>query len=227
MGNVDCGQILKFSDHGPSACLFFQIVSVIVCMFGVCCVLQPWTDDFNPSLEAIILGYSSSIMYGVLLAIDMGIVHHYTYLQKHENQNIVIFWMLLFGTVISVVISACIERQKLALPNNATDWLLVVGHCGGYGAIISLNIYVYSVLPGVLVSLISSTTLLYLVLAQYTFLSHIHAGNHNWLELFGAGLVLFSSIAPSLKKIWDQYYDQESQKTSCSSDESRIAINSD
>ena len=40
---------------------------------------------------------------------------------------------------------------------------------------------------------------LYVVCAQYTFLSHIHRGNHNLVEILGICLVIIGSTFPSLK----------------------------
>ncbi len=36
-----------------------------------------------------------------------------------------------------------------------------------------------------------------MVIAQYTFLSGIHPGNRNWIEIFGVVLVVISSTVPA------------------------------
>ena len=63
-------------------------------MGGVACVLQPWNETFNPTLTAILLGYFGAILCGVTMSTDTFIVHHYTYLQKLENQYVVVFLVL-------------------------------------------------------------------------------------------------------------------------------------
>ncbi len=130
------------------------------------------------------------------MLLDILILSHFNFLQKQENQNVVILWMLLFGTTFSLCLSFAFEEP--IIPGTLTDWLLVFGHCGTYGVILSINMHVCSRLPGVVLSLIGGTSVIYMVIAQYTFLSHIHAGNHNWLELCGVAVVLFSSIFPSV-----------------------------
>ncbi len=161
---------------------------------GVCCILQPWNSDFQPTLHIALLGYGLSAIYGIFLLFDMLILFHFNFLHEQENQNTVIFWMLVIGTVLSFCVSAATE--KLVIPSTVTDWLLVFGHCGTYGVILSTNMYVCSRLPGVVISLIGGTSVIYMCLAQYTFLSHIQSGNQNALELCGVGVVLLSSIFP-------------------------------
>ncbi len=129
---------------------------------------------------------------------DMIILSHFAFLRQHGNHTVVIFWMSLVATSFSICISLAIEEQ--VLPADLTDWLLVFGHCGTYGLIISVNMYVCSRLSGVVLSLIGGTSVIYMVIAQYTLLSNIHAGNHNWLEICGLVLVLVSSIFPSVRE---------------------------
>ncbi len=144
-----------------------------------------------------------SIMYGLFETTDMVIVNHFSYLQARENQNAVLFWLSFTGTAISLCIS--LPAERLTIPKNWTDLTLVLVHCGGYSLIIYLNIYCCSTVPGVVLSLIHSTAIIYLVIAQYTFLSNVQRGNHNWLEILGCVIILVSSILPSIHKAYKAY----------------------
>ncbi len=163
-------------------------------MTGITWVLQPWTDHFNPTMRAILLGYGMSSAYGFLLMLNVLIISHYNYLHHIKNQTVAIFWMSLTATIFSLCIS--LAAEELFIPDTIMDWMLVFWHCGTYGIILSLDMYVCSRLPGVVISLIGGTSVIYMCLAQYTFLSHIHSGNRNVLELCGVALVLLSSLMP-------------------------------
>ncbi len=167
-------------------------------MWGVCFVLQPWTDGFQPTIQVILLGYGISVAQGLFVMTDMIILSHFSCLEQLENQKPVIFWMSLLGTGFSLGISLVIE--KLVIPLTLTDWLLVFGHCGTYAVIIPLNMYVCARLPGIALSLIMGTSVIHMLIAQYMELLGIQRGNHNVLELCGVGIVLFSSVFPHVVK---------------------------
>ncbi len=179
-------------------------------MIGVCFVLQPWRDTFKPSFNTFVLGYNLSILYGLFETTGMVIVNHFAYLQTRENQNTVLFWLTFTGTFISLCIS--LPTEKLTIPQNWADLTLVIVHCTTYSLIIYLNIYCYSTVPGVIYSLIHSTEIIYLVIAQYTFLAGIKSGNQNWLEVCGCGIIFICSILPSAHKAYKSYKAEEESR---------------
>ena len=168
-------------------------------------------ENFSPTLEAILLGYGISMIDGFLTMTDIIIVSHFTFLQQHKNQIIAIFWMGMNGTIISLCVSLAIEEQTI--PTNVTDWILMFGNCTAYGLTMFVKLYVFPRLSGVLISLISSTSIIYLVGAQYLILYNIQPGNHNVLELCGVAVVLCGSIFPSVVKYLKERTKEETADT--------------
>ncbi len=156
----------------------------------------------------MLLGYGMSGAYGLLMLTDMILLRHFTFLQQRENRPVVIFWMSMIGSSLSVLVSLGMEKQTI--PSTLMDWLIVFGHCGTFGIMILLKIFVCSSrLPGVVISLIGSTSIIYMTISQYTFLSNLHPGNHNWLEIAGVCIVLTSSILPSIVKYVQERGEQQ------------------
>ncbi len=139
-----------------------------------------------------------TVLAGVTLAIETFIIYHYPFHQEQENQFIAIFWYLIAGVILSGLGSILVEKQFFNL--SLWDWLLAISHCMIYGIAMLLYFYMCSRIPGTLVALMMSTSAIWDVVAQYTVLSHVQGGNHNLLELFGAGVVLVGSISGSIVK---------------------------
>ncbi len=163
---------------------------------GVCCVLQPWRDGFKVSLEPVLFGYVSSIIAGILVSIEIILLQMYSLNHPVEKANAALFWMYLTGTLLSVIGVLAIE--EITILTTWTDWLLVFGHCGAFGLISTIGINFFPYVPSVLVTLITSTSTVYMLIAQYAFMARYQRGNHNWLEIFGVSIVLISSIFPSV-----------------------------
>ncbi len=106
--------------------------------------------------------------------------------------------MLLIGFISSICISCTLET--LAFNLKWTDWILITVHSGTYGLKIPLEMHVASRLPGVVIAVIASTSIIYGWIAQYTFLKHIHSGYMNWVEICGICCVIVASIIPSVVK---------------------------
>ncbi len=137
---------------------------------------------------------------GIFQTLDILLFYWFPFIWDRHNQYKIMFWSGITGTCVSTVLAIIFEDIQGILHLSWQDWLLVLGHGGAYAAETLLFMYTCSVLPGTLIAIISSTTIIYVVIAQYSFLKHIHRGNHNWLELLGIGLVIISSIFPSLIK---------------------------
>ena len=106
--------------------------------------------------------------------------------------------MLLIGFISSICISCTFETLVFDL--KWTDWILITVHSGTYGLKIPLEMHVASRLPGVVIAVIASTSIIYGWIAQYTFLKHIHSGYMNWVEVCGICCVIIASIIPSVVK---------------------------
>ncbi len=137
---------------------------------------------------------------GLFQATDILIIYWFPFLWDRQNQYKLLFWSGITGTCISLIIALALEDMQNIMHLSWQDWLLVLGHGGAYAAEMLLFMYTCSVLPGTLIAIISSTTIIYEAIAQYSFLSHIHRGNHNWIEILGICLVIISSIFPSVMK---------------------------
>ena len=180
----------------------FQIPVVPLCILGVCLVLQPWRDAFNPSVTAVIFGYVTISCSGILQTTANLIIYNYPFLQKQSNQVKTLFWNSAMGASISVLGALTLEDINFNL--NWTDWLLTLGHCGTFAVILLLQMYISSVMPGVIFTLIGTTTVLYALIAQYSFLRGIHPGNHNWMEVLGVVLMIICVTFPPVIKVWKQ-----------------------
>ncbi len=160
--------------------------------------MQAWKEGFNPTLTVILLGYGLAVLAGATLSINTFLIYHFPYLHEQENYFVVAFWYCIAGVVLSGIGSLSLEKQTFLL--SLLDWILIITHCVTNAIVIISYFYVCTKIPGTFAALIMSTSTVYVVLAQYTFLSHIHGGNHNWIELCGAGIVLIGSLSGTIVK---------------------------
>ena len=84
------------------------------------------------------------------------------------------------------------------LPQNWQHVLLVAGHSITFVCHWPLYAYAAKYLSGNTVNLIQSTSVVFMLIAQYTILSSVLPGHRNWIELVGVLLVLTGSVAKSL-----------------------------
>ncbi len=71
--------------------------------------------------------------------------------------------------------------------------------------------YACSVIAGTLNLVIGTTNAVYVVIAQYTFLSGKHPGNQNWIEILGVLLVVISSTVPAFMRAKHTNEDNNSE----------------
>ncbi len=163
---------------------------------GVSCVLQPWTDRFEAGIEPVLFGYAFSIFAGLLAAVNIIILQRYELCNPAEKANATMFWLYLTGTTISL--AGVLAYEEITILTTWTDWVLVFIHSASFGTMTAIGIYFFPHVPSVVVALILSTSTLYMVISQYTFMAHYHRGNHNLLEICGVLIVLISSLVPSV-----------------------------
>ncbi len=153
----------------------------------------PTSNDF------IVLGEVMSVIAGLCTMCHFALISHYEYLRDSEVRKSVIFWMLLLGAGLSFCISISGINGNLVMPGSFKDWLFIFGDGITYAMITPLEMYIAgSILPGVVNSVIGSTSIIFLFPAQYTFLPH--SGHENWVEIFGVVIVVLSSIFPIVVK---------------------------
>ena len=139
-----------------------------------------------------------ALIGGVLWVADMVFIYYYPFLQSPMNQTKTVFWICAVATLISATGALAIEKINLNI--SWTDWLLVFGHTASFGILLLSYMYACSVVAGTLNALVACTSTVYITIAQYTFMSGIQPGNHNWIEILGVVLVMISSTLPSVVK---------------------------
>ena len=113
------------------------------------------------------------------------------------------FWNSLGGTIISAVCMA-IPGQLGTLPkgqNTLADWLLLLTHAFSTGIAMLLLYKSQQMISAILYGLTTSVNVVFMLIAQYTVLSHIQAGHKNAEEYSGAILVIFSAVLVPLCSI--------------------------
>ena len=141
-----------------------------------------------------ILKYSLPVANGLSMTTDIVVVKKRPYLSEHITE--VLFWCFLSNTVLSLVVMFIWENPML--PSNWFDTMLVSLHSFAYVFIWPLYLYSVKHISGNTFVLISCTTIVILLGAQYTVLSSILPGNRNWMELVGVVLVLVGSTLVSI-----------------------------
>ena len=87
------------------------------------------------------------------------------------------------------------------LPGNWFDIVMVIVRGGTCAAIWPLSIYQAKTVTGNTATLIMSTQVAFMLIAQYPVLSSVLPGNRNWMEIVGVVLVLLGSSMASILEI--------------------------
>ena len=121
-------------------------------------------------------------------------------LQKRPESNAhqipLLFWTYLLGMLLSAI--AMIIFESVRLPTNWYTWLLALVHGLMFVFIWPLYIYAAKYISGNTVTIVNGTSVVCMLVPQYTVLSSINPGNRNWMEVLGAVLVLFGSAMGSV-----------------------------
>ena len=133
-------------------------------------------------------------MSGLFLALDTLLIKKSTYLM--ENYVTATYWCYIIGTLISAV--AMMIFEHLVLPENLYQVLLISGHCMGF--IVQWPLYAFELkyLSGTTVAILYSTTVVFMLILQYTVLSSILPGHRNWIEVVGVVFVVLGSVLKSV-----------------------------
>ena len=150
-------------------------------------------DNYGHTLLEI-LRYIFPVARGLIATMDVIVVKKRPYLS--DNVKEVLFWCFFTGTVLSLIISFIWENP--VLPSNWFDVILVSLHCVGYIFVYPIYLYALKHVSANTYVLITSTMVVFLLVAQYTVLSSILPGNRNWIEVVGVVTVLCGSTLVSV-----------------------------
>ena len=151
-------------------------------------------NEEEASMLKILLGYSLPIVTGVGVSATIVLNKRHPYMMQHVIE--VLFWVFLIGTVLSLVAMAIFEHP--VLPGSWYSFFLVSIHCLAFVAGWPLRLYAVERISGNTVNIICSTSVVFMLISQYTVLSSIHPGHRNWIEVVGVVLVLVGSTLGSL-----------------------------
>ena len=153
------------------------------------------SNTFSPvSLFSEITGYTAVISGGILVAVDVLMLKKYPYISANPLE--ILFWVWSFGTTVSLILMFIIETP--VLPSNWFDLSMVIIHSATCAAIWPLGFYGSTIVTGNTFSLILSTQVVFMLIAQYTVLSSISPGQRNWMEVVGVIFVLLGSSLSSV-----------------------------
>ena len=144
-----------------------------------------------------VLGLVLPIISGISMSSQTALVKTYPFVG--EDVTITAFWSLIFCTIVSAVLMGIFEN--LTLPQNWMDVLFIGCHSFSYGIILTTSLIVALYISGNTMNIIFSTTVVIMLLPQYTVLSSIHPGHRNWIEVLGVVLVLLGSSFGSIVEL--------------------------
>ncbi len=223
-----------FLKHKPRVVETFSIILILI---GIVLVLQPdflfanriqgkcdGYENFTShcangsSIERNPVGFH--MLLGCLLATLSGIcsVGKITNVKKfsdffHSQSNRwrTVFWTCFSGAAASFVVMGFAEKP--VFPETMTDLALLFGHVGTYMFMPGLYFYGCTIIDGNIITIILSSVIIYMVVAQYTFMSHTFPGHRNWIEVFGALLVFASCVlAPTVTSISKKKETDQTEK---------------
>ena len=205
-----------------------RIAAVILCAGGVILVVQP---DIIFKTKFVHIGNHTSMPVslqkgstrenytifglGCGLALTAGVLQivRFTTIKFHsklfsdtEKQPVILFWNCLIGAVLCVSVSLCFEKP--VLPENGKDYLLVMGHVLSYMFAPAGYLYAAPLLDGNTVNILYTTTIIYMVIAQYTVLKYIQPGHRNWIEVVGIVLVVIGCVLSPVVTLLKKWYNK-------------------
>ena len=154
-------------------------------------------ESIGSGLVSEIVGYTVAILGGILLSTEVVIVKRNPYITQHIVEFL--YWGWIARTAVSLILMLIIETP--VLPSNWFDITMVAIHCVTGTVIWPLFIYQTKTIAGNTASLIMSTQVVFMLIAQYTVLSSILPGHRNWIEVVGVIVALLGSSLSSLSEI--------------------------
>ena len=133
--------------------------------------------------ESPLIGYSIAVGAGLTTTLEILLIRLYPSALSSKRIFLALFWSYTFGTFLSLIIMAIFETPQP--PEGITEICLVLLHCCTYVFILPLIMYGSSVTSGNTANVISTSSIIAMLAAQYTILKDIHPGNKNWIEVVG------------------------------------------
>ena len=153
--------------------------------------------DPSNSYSQLVLGYTLAAATGLVASINIIIIK--TTPLFTEDRITVLFWTYVMGTLLSFLGMICLEKP--VLPTTWQDVLFIAGHSLSYTFMWPAYMYALSYIQGNTMTVTCSASTVFMLIAQYTFLSPIHPGNRNWMEIVGVTLVILGSTLTSLMEL--------------------------
>ena len=165
-------------------------------------VLYDETKDSNERrgsghLPIQLLKYMLPIVTGMVLTLDVVMLKRRPYLSQHIIE--VLFWCFLLNTILSIILMLVFETP--VLPNNWYEVVLIALHSLLYLPVWPLYMFTVRYISGNTFNIISSSTVVFTLVAQYTVLSSVLPGHRNWIEILGVLLVLIGSTLGSILEL--------------------------
>ena len=151
---------------------------------GTICV--DTTRSQEPHHLSELVGFGISVLAGLCTSANIMLVKKCSFLHQHMLETL--FWSYGICTVLSTIGMAIFEKPTL--PEFGINYLYVTLHCTTYVLQWPLFMYASRYISGTTINIVVSSSVVFMLIPQYTVLSTIFPGNRNWIEAFGACLVL-------------------------------------
>ena len=158
---------------------------------------EQFEDTTHNGRVKFIIASILSVLAGIGFSASILLLKKCPYLS--ENLTKVLFWSFIFGTFLSAVPMAIFETPTLSL--KWQEILLVFGHCSSFiiGWINALC--AVQCISGNVINIVTSTSVVFMLISQYTVLSSVMPGHQNWMEIVGVVLILIGSIMGSVMEV--------------------------
>ena len=158
-----------------------------------CDITSTWISKIFENIK-----YFIAIFSGIMLTLDIIVLKKKPYLL--ENKTHVLFWLYLSNSIVSFLLMSIFENP--VLPSNWLEVFYMSLHSVVYILVQPLEIIAASHISGNTINICLSSIVIFMLIPQYTFLSHIHSGHRNWMEVLGAILVFLGTTLGSLLEIF-------------------------
>ena len=97
-----------------------------------------------------------------------------------------------FGLLTSIVLAFYLEDFVIEL--TVKQFLLVLGHSTASAVAFFTTMYACQIIGGIRASLVFSLQIVVMLVLQYSLMKSIMPGHQNWVEVLGAGIILFGVV---------------------------------
>ena len=141
------------------------------------------------------VGYILAACTGLLLTMDITLIEYYPSDLSERNIFIALFWTYAFGAIVSLFVMLIFEIRQI--PTGFKEYFFTTCYLFSYVFLMPLLMYGSSVISGNTANIISTSSIIAMLAAQYTILNDIHPGHRNWIEVLGVFLVLLGATISS------------------------------